>query len=175
MRNGPTPQQRAIEKKRVRWRKSREKGEPFWATVDPETYDFESEGQHFDRLSDDEWAPIWKSIQAASPNKPVEESRLRELVDRAAFSSGWFVGHVGELVFYSANYAELADRNRAFQVKVQTSRHELIDFFGEVPADGYDAWMEHRQLLSALDGFAAQIQGDVAEYEAMAARTKSRP
>jgi hypothetical protein len=54
--NKPNPQRRAIEKERAQWREWRAKG--YSVRGDPDTYDFESEGQHFDGLSDEEWAPV---------------------------------------------------------------------------------------------------------------------
>jgi hypothetical protein len=141
---------------------------------DPDTYDFESEGQHFDRLSDEEWAPVWKTLQSASPNKSLEEARLREMVDRGAFSSGWFVGHGGELTFYSADFRRFACESRGFLEKVKTFRDELSKHLGARPDDDYDPWLQYRKLVPALDRLATELERDIAKDERIASTFKDR-
>ena len=176
MRKSPTPQQRAIEKKRARWRAWRNQGRP--TRFDPDTYDFETVGNHFDRLSDDEWAPVWKTIQQASPNKSLDEERLRQLVNKAAFWSGWFVECGGEISFYSMHYKLFADEERRFLEKIKAFRSELEQFLGEPSAGGsdpWDPWAEHRDLLPALDQLAAQVHHNMADNEHQASITKNPP
>jgi hypothetical protein len=165
----PTPQQRAIEKKRARLRKSRAVGHR--SHRDPDTYDWEKEGQHFDGLSDDEWALVWKRVRAASPDKSLDEAQLRQMVDRAALSSGWFVEHGGEINLYSV-YRRFADENQRFVEKVQTFRRELSDFLCEPRDDDYDPY---RKLVPTLEHLAAQLQHDIAEDERIASTLENPP
>jgi hypothetical protein len=169
----PTPQQRAIEKKRARWRKARAAGHRWAAHRDPDTYDCEKEGQHFDRLSDDEWALVWKRVRAASPDKSLDEARVRRLVDAAALSSGWFVGFGGEIHFYRANYRQFADISRRFLKKVQTFRHELTKFFGAPPDGDWDPWEEYRRVVPLLDQLTAELECEVSEDEGNASSAEN--
>jgi hypothetical protein len=162
----PNPQQRAIEKKRARWREWRAKG--YRVRHDP---DFESEGQHFDGLSDEEWIPVWKALQSASPNKCLEEARLREMIDLAASSSGWFVEYGGELNFYRADYRRFADESRHFLEKVEIFRHELSEFCPEEPDNAHDPWLEYRIMLDQL---AAQLKRKIAEDEHIESTLENR-
>jgi hypothetical protein len=196
----PNPQQRAIEKKRAQWREWRAKG--YRVRHDPDTYNFESERQHFDRLSDEEWAPVWEALQSASPKKSLEETRLRELIDFAAISSGWFVECDGELIWYPADYRRFAREKRDFSKKAKTFQRELSDFLADHAPDGaflharpsrvlhahavdssgleskppdndYVFWLEYRELIPVLDQLATELERDIAEDEGKASTLKN--
>jgi hypothetical protein len=166
-----TPQQRAIEKKRVLLRKLRASGieRPGWATVDPDTYDWEKHGEYFDELSDDEWAVVWKRVRSASRETPlVDETHIRELVDDAAYSSGWFAQFGGEITFSRADYHQFANRNSRFLQQVQEFRNELAQFFGAPPADHedhYDPWEQYRSLVPLLNHLADFLEREVVQDE----------
>jgi hypothetical protein len=166
----PSPQQRAIERKRARLRERRAQG--FSVRRDPETYDFAGEGQHFDRLSDKEWAPVWKTLQSASPNKSLDEVRLRRMIDSAAFWSGWFVGCGGEVIWYPADYRRFARKNRCFLEKLKTFRREVSDFIGPPPDDYEPFWEDYQELIFVLDELGTELERDIAEDERKASTLK---
>jgi hypothetical protein len=166
-----TPQQRAIEKKRVRLRKLRALGIERWgwATVDPDACDWEKKGEHFDNLSDDEWADVWKRVRSALRERPlVDETHIRELVDDAAHSSGWFADFGGEITFSRADCRRSANTTRRFLQKVQEFRNELAKFFGAPPddhEDPYDSWEEHRPLVPRLNHLADFLERNIVQDE----------
>ncbi len=164
-----TPQQRAIEKKRAQWREWRASGLGWAAGFDPETYDWKRDGEHFDKLSDDEWAVVWKRVRAASCKKPsLNEASVRALVDDAAYSSGWFAEFGGELYFSRADYHRLAETKRRFLKKVQQFRNEISNFFGAPPDDHkepYDPWEMYRQMVPVLAHLAADLGRRITDDE----------
>lgn len=173
----PTPQQRAIEKKRALFRELRSSG--LRLDFDPDTYDWEKHGEYFDRLSDAEWAVVWKRIRAASAEPlSVGEAHIRELVNDAAMSSGWFAEFGGELHFWRADYLRFAETYRVFLKKVQTFRQEMVQFFGTPPddhKDPYDPWKRYRPVVSVLDRLAKDIESDIAERESKASKAENPP
>ena len=103
-----TPQRRAIEKKIAVWRELREEGLDAEEKFDPAKYDWEKLGPLFDELSDEEWAGMWKHVRdPPRPKRPLPaERRVRDLVDDAAFSSGWFADF-GEMRITRTTYLGL--------------------------------------------------------------------
>jgi hypothetical protein len=169
-----TPQQRAIEKKRAEWRAL---GVGSAHDFDPDTFNWEKYGEHFDRLSDDEWAAVWRHVCAASGKPLPDETRLRELVDDAAYSSGWFAGF-GELHISRADYRRFAGEKRRFLKRVQEFRHQMAEFFGEPPCDHkepYDPWGLYRPVIPLLDDLAAILEHRIAQNEETAASIKGDP
>jgi integrase len=84
-----SPQERWIEKERAYWREQLASGSFSISDFDPDTFDWKKYGEHFDPLSDEEWAPVWAHVVAASTRVP-SEARVRELVNDAVLFSGRF-------------------------------------------------------------------------------------
>ena len=168
-----TPQQRAIEKKRALLREFRA------SDFDPDTYDWQKHGEYFDNLSDDEWAGVWKHVRFASHREPLpDEARVRELVDDAAISSGWFAEWGGELHFSRADYHGFAIENRRFLKKIQQFCHDMADFFGAPPCDHkepYDPWARYRPVIPALDHLSAVLERKITEDEHNASSADDPP
>ena len=164
-----TPQQRAIEKKRALLRELRASEGVGVPDFDPDTYDWQKHGEHFDNLSDDEWAGVWKHVRFASHREPLpDEARVRELVDDAAISSGWFADWGGELHISRAEYRRFATEDRRFQKKVQQFRQEMAGFFGAPPCDHkepYDPRERYRPIIPALDHLTAVLGRKITEAE----------
>jgi hypothetical protein len=166
----PSPQQRAIAKKRALFRRLQSSG----------LLDFdEKNGEYFDRLSDAEWTVVWKRVRAASAESlSVDEAHIRELVDDAAMSSGWFAEFGGELHFFRRDYLRFAETYRVFLKKVQTFRQEMVQFFGTPPddhKDPYDPWEWYRPVASVLDRLVKDLEREIAERESNASRAESPP
>jgi hypothetical protein len=167
-----SPQQRAIQKKRDQWREWRASGKSFTNDFDPDTFNWEEYGEHFDELSDEEWAAVWKHVVAPRAEKTLpDEANIRDLVNDAAYSSGWFVGH-RELHISRADYRRFADEKRRFLKKAQQFRQEMIEFLGEPPSDHkepYDPWDFCRPVIPVLDDLAAVLDHRIAQDEEAAA------
>lgn len=150
-----TPQRRAIEKKRAFWR------DKAYADFDPDNFDWEKYGQHFDNLSNEEWALVWRHVIGAVGDKPLpDEMRVRERVDDAAHSSGWFF-EFGELHISQTDYRRFADNKRRFLKRMQQFRSEMAEFFGDRPLDPKepcDPWDHWRPVLPALDDLGAVLE-----------------
>jgi hypothetical protein len=164
-----TPHQRAIEKKRAIFRELQSSGVRL--DFDPDTYDGgNTEKQYFDRLSNDEWAVVWKRISHASSEPAlIDEARIRELVDDAAMSSGWFAEYGGEARYWSrAQLKQYANEKHRFLKKLQTFRHEIVVFLGPPSEDYpefYDPWERYRPVVPVLDRLAAQLEHEIGEYK----------
>lgn len=144
-----SPQQRVIE----RWRA--EFGEHGW---DIEGY---AQQNHFDNLDDEEWAAVWRHV--ASKNETVDESRVRFLVDDAAYSSGWFVGFKVYSGLTQAELKEWMDEKHAFLSQTRQYIDSAIRFFGEPdndPTEPYDPWPE-RRILPHLTRLADRLNRDI--------------
>jgi hypothetical protein len=162
----PSPQQRAIEKQRALWREL--SFGKVYDDFDPDTFDWEKYGEHFDNLSDDEWELVWRHVVSAARDRLLpDETRVRGLVDNAAYSSGWFFGY-GELHISRADYRRFADEKRHFLKKTRNFRNEMAEFLGEPPCDHkepYDPWDSWRPVLPALDDLAKFLEHQIAQDE----------
>lgn len=162
----PPALKRAIEKKCAEWREWRSLGYKWAADFDADSHDWERYGNLFDPLSDDEWARVWKHILNASGHEPsIDEVRVRNLVDDAALSSGWFA-EFGELHISQADFRRFATEKQSFASKVQEFRRVLAEFFGEPPTDHtepYDPWERDRPILAALDRLHAVLEARIAQ------------
>jgi hypothetical protein len=98
-----------------------------------------------------------RHVIAAFGGRPLpDQNRVRELVDDASFSSGWFFGF-GTLRIFHSDYRKFADKKRRFLRKTLQFRDELAEFFGEPdidPKEPYDPWGEWRHVVPALDDLA---------------------
>lgn len=150
----PGPQARALERMRLLY----EEGGYLDEFEELKQY------SHFDELSDDEWSAVWRHVLAASNECPsADESRLRFLVDGAAYSSGWFFGfkiHSGpkrsDLKTWTAEAS-------AFLKRVRDFRGAATKFFGEPdedPTEPYDPWPQ-RWILAHLDNLALAVESHI--------------
>lgn len=137
----PSPQERALE----RWRRRAKEG-----GYDPSEID--QDENHYDKMSDEEWAGVWRHVVAAVGNKPMpEEGGIRELVDDAAYSSGWFVNYQ----YYDPKPSDLrryAEEKRAFLKKVALFRAAATEFFGDDvdETERYQPWEREKKILPVL-------------------------
>jgi hypothetical protein len=165
-----SPQQRAIKKKRALWRELNVG--KVYEDFNPDTFNWEEYGEQFDNLSDEEWALVWRHVVAALTDKPLpDQTSVRELVDDAAYSSGWFAEY-GELHISRADYRQLADEKRRFLKNLQHFRSEMAEFFGERPCDHkepYDPWDSWRPVLPVLDDLAVNLENSIVQDEEAAA------
>jgi hypothetical protein len=156
-----SPQQRAIARKRALWHELRETNKRI---PDPDSYKFEKLGNHFDKLSDAEWSPVWQSVsRAVGTGSKLNEMRIRERVDDAAYSSGWFVGFGGEFQMYSSHWLARAEECRRILGKCAAFREQLLDFFGDPP--GYDPWDFFRPIISALAELEQVLEAEISTYQ----------
>jgi hypothetical protein len=170
-----SPQERAIEKKRALFRSLRASST---YDFDPDTYDWAKQGEHFDDVSDEEWSLVWRHVLAGSQIHPTNESRVRELVNDAAYSSGWFAEYGGELHISRADYRRFAEEDRRFLRKAQQFRNEMNAFFGEVPTDHkdpFDPWDVYRPVMPALDDLADYLQRRIDDDERRALIVEDAP
>jgi hypothetical protein len=164
------PQARALE----RWRVQLEE-----AGFSDEFEALKQQGNHFDNLSDEEWLAVWHHVVAGSTDSrsPADETRVRYLVDDAAYSSGWFVGYI---VLESLKRSQLktwATEDLAFLKRVTDFRDAAAIFFGEPdgdPTEPYDPWPQ-RRILAHLDNLAASVKSHIGRQMVLLKQTPPDP
>jgi hypothetical protein len=161
---GPTPHQRAVLRKKALWHKLRETNR---SVPDPEAFDFDAQGYHFDRLSDVEWLPIRKCLSQTLAGHLPDEACIRELIDDAAISSGFFFGAGGELYIPPKIDRQIAKQRRSFLFKLMEFEEQTLIFFGE-PSDDWDPWDEFRPILSQLQVLKKRVEKDLEFYKSRA-------
>jgi hypothetical protein len=173
-----SPQERAIAEKRAYWREQLSSERLSNSEFDPDTFDWKKYGEHFAPLSDEEWAPVLAHITAASKRVP-SEARVRELVNDAAFFSGWFAEY-SEYCLTQADFRRNAAKLRRALSKVASFQRDLNEFFGTPDwdyKDPFDPWGPWRNILPQLDDLAKVLehQISVSERDADAAKEHDVP
>jgi hypothetical protein len=154
-----SPQERAIGEKRAFWREKLSSGLLSSSDFNPVTFDWKTYGEHFAPLSDEEWAVVWAHATAASKREP-SEARVRELVNDAAISSGWFAEYRALRLSGADHRRRVEDRLRALK-KVVTFRRYLNDFFGRPDWDDKDLYDPWRLILLQLDDLANLLRHQI--------------